>query len=159
MGILHPRYGFVALAVLSLGSLGAVALAQAASHAPMTLSSSQPSSTVNGVTSGIFSLSNLAMRDHRGVICAGFADTPPNHVLTLQDPMAQLTLQVNSGGNDTTLLLQGPDDSLVHCGEDISRRNADAQIQAQNLPAGTYRLWVGSHNQGQRITYSLTANP
>ena len=159
MGIRHQRYGVVALAFLALGGFGTAALAQAANFAPLSLSVTQPTATVNGVTAGIFALANVAMRDHRGTICTGFADATPDHILTLQDPMAQITLQVNSGGNDTTLLLQGPNDSLVHCGEDISRRNPDAQIQAQDLPAGTYRLWVGSHNQGQRINYSLTVSP
>ncbi|MBD2426196.1 hypothetical protein [Phormidium sp. FACHB-1136] len=159
MGIRHQQYGFVALTLLALGSVGTAALAQAANFASISLSTNQPTATVNGTTAGIFALSNIAMRDHQGLICTGFADTAPDHILTLQDPMAQLTLQVNSGGDDTTLLMQGPNDSLVHCGEDISRRNPDAQIQAQDLPAGTYRLWVGSHNQGQRINYSLTVSP
>jgi hypothetical protein len=156
MGIRHLRYGFVTLAVLALGGLGTVALAQTANFAPISLSATQPTATVNGVTAGIFSLSNIAMRDDQGTICIGFADAAPDHILTLQDPMTQLTLQVNSGGDDTTLLLQDPNNDLVRCGEDISRRNLDAQIQTQNLPAGTYHLWVGSHNQGQRINYSLT---
>jgi hypothetical protein len=150
----------MALALLALGGLGATAaLAQTANFAPITLSASQPTATVNGVTAGIFSMANVAMRDQRGIICTGFADTNPDHILTLQEPISQLTLQVNSDGNDTTLLLQGPSEDLVYCGEDISRRNPDAQIQAQNLPAGTYQIWVGAHSQGQRLNYSLTASP
>ncbi|QQE65035.1 hypothetical protein GFS31_17200 [Leptolyngbya sp. BL0902] len=160
MGILRQRYGVVALALLALGGLGsAAALAQTANFAPITLSSGQPTATVSGTTAGIFSVGNLAMRDQRGTICVGFADASPSHILTLQDPMAQITLQVNSGGSDTTLLLQGPTDSLIRCGEDSGRRNLDDRIQAQNLPAGTYRIWVGSHDQGQRINYSLTVGP
>lgn len=159
MGILHQRYGVVTLALLALGSLGAAAVAQTANFAPITLSRGQSSVTVSGTTAGIFSMANLAMRDQRGTICVGFADASPSHVLTLQDPMAQITLQVNSGGSDTTLLLQGPTEGFIHCGEDVGRRNLDDRIQAQNLPAGTYRLWVGSHSHGQRINYSLTVGP
>lgn len=159
MGSQHQRYGFAAFALLALGSLGSAALAQAANFAPITLSSASPTATATGTTAGIFALANMAMRDHQGTICTGFADTNPDHILTLQEPMARLTLQVNSGGQDTTLLLQGPNDAMIRCGEDISRRNPDAQIQAQDLPAGTYRLWVGAHNQGQRLNYSLLVGP
>ncbi len=159
MGIQYQRYGFPAFILLALGGFGSAALAQTANFAPITLSNSQPTATVTGTTAGIFALANVAMRDHQGTICTGFADTNPDHILTLQEPMARLTIQVNSGGNDTTLLLQGPNDAMVRCGEDISRRDPDAQIQAQDLPAGTYRLWVGSHNQGQRLNYSLLVGP
>jgi hypothetical protein len=114
---------------------------------------------VNGVTAGLFSLANLAVRDHQGLICTGFADVNPDHILTIQEPLAQLTLQVDSGGNDTTLLVQGPTPDQVRCGEDIDRRNPDAKIQDQNWPAGTYQIWVGAHNQGQRHNYVLTATP
>lgn len=160
MAFQHHHYGYMALALLAAGGMGATAaLAQTANFAPMALSASQSTATADGVTAGIFSMANVAMRDQRGTICTGFADTNPNHILTLEEPVSQLTLQVNSGGNDTTLLLQGPSRDLVYCGEDMGRRNPDAQIQAQNLPAGTYQIWVGSHSQGQRLNYSLTANP
>ncbi|MEB3289608.1 MAG: hypothetical protein VKI82_06810 [Leptolyngbya sp.] len=160
MGIQLQRNGMIALVISGLGVLGSTAaIAQTANFSPLLLSSHQPRATTTGTTAAIFSMTNTAMRDQQGVICVGFADTSPSHILTLQDAMSQLTIQVNSGGNDTTLLLQGPTDDLVHCGEDTSRRNLDAQIQAQNLPAGTYRLWVGSHVQGQRINYSLSVGP
>ncbi len=159
VGIHYQHYRMMALVITGLGGLGATAFAQTANFNPITLSSGQPSATVSGTTAGIFSVAHIAMRDQQGVICVGFADASPSHILTLQHPVTQLTIQVNSGGDDTTLFLQGPTDSRVHCGEDISRRNLDAHIQAQNLPAGTYRLWVGSHNQGQRINYSLSVGP
>ncbi|NER83233.1 MAG: hypothetical protein F6K42_27510, partial [Leptolyngbya sp. SIO1D8] len=57
---------------------------------------------------------------------------------------------------DTTLLIQGPNDNTVHCGQDISRRDLDAEITYQGLTAGTYRVWVGAHDQGGRFDYTLT---
>jgi hypothetical protein len=103
-------------------------------------------------------MANLAARDHRGLICTGFADTNPDYVLTLQDSFEQLTIRVDSGGNDTTLLVKGPND-VVRCGEDVDRRNLDAQIQDGGWGPGTYSIWVGAHNQGQRYTYSLIVSP
>jgi hypothetical protein len=79
--------------------------------------------------------------------------------MVLQQDFASLTLQVNSGSNDTNLLIQGPDDGTVRCGEDTDRRNPDARIQAQNWSAGTYRIWVGAHDQGQRYNYTLSVSP
>ncbi|MBE9135804.1 hypothetical protein IQ254_01050 [Nodosilinea sp. LEGE 07088] len=134
-------------------------IAQQAAPQPFTLSDSNPGAEVGGSTNGIFALSNIAGRDRRGNICVGFADSAPNHVMVLQQNFDSLTLQVNSGGSDTTLLVQGPDDSMIRCGEDTDRRNPDAQIQDQNWAAGTYRIWVGSHNQGQRHSYSLSVKP
>jgi hypothetical protein len=32
-------------------------------------------------------------------------------------------------------------------------------VQDQGWSAGTYRIWVGSHIQGQRYDYSLTVGP
>lgn len=156
----YQRYVTVALALLAAGIGGAgTALAQAANYAPITLSANPATATVTGVTAGIFSLANIAMRDQRSLICAGFADATPDHILTLTEPLSQITLQVDSGGHDTSLLLQGPGNGQVYCDEDISRRNPDAQIQAENLPAGTYRLWVGSQDHGERINYSLIVTP
>jgi hypothetical protein len=133
-------------------------LAQQVNFESFTLSESAPAASVSGFTNGISALSNIAGRDRNGMICAGFADTNPDHTMDLQQDLAALTLQVNSGGNDTSLLVQGPDGS-VRCGEDSDRRNPDARIQDQSWPAGTYRIWVGSHNQGQRYSYSLSVSP
>lgn len=154
------RQGALALAAgLAMGTMVALpTLAQQANFESFTLSGATPTASVSGFTNGISALSNIAGRDRNGIICAGFADTNPDHIMVLQQDLASLTLQVNSGGNDTTLLVQGPDDT-VRCGEDSDRRNPDALIQDQDWSAGTYRIWVGSHHQGQRYSYSLNANP
>ncbi len=151
--------GAVALGLI-LGLMGALpALAQEANFDSFNLTGDSPTASVRGFTNGIFALSNVAGRDRRGAICSGFADSNPDHIMVLQQDFAALTLQVNSGGNDTSLLIQGPNDSTVRCGEDTDRRNPDAQVQDQGWSAGTYRIWVGSHNQGQRYNYSLVVNP
>jgi hypothetical protein len=133
--------------------------AQQANFDSLTLSGASPSASVSGFTTGIFALSNIAGRDRNGTICTGFADTNPDHIMVLQQDFAALTLQVNSGGNDTSLLIQGPNDGTVRCGEDIDRRNPDARVQDQGWSAGTYKIWVGSHSQGQTYDYSLSVGP
>lgn len=155
-----PHWAAITLASVVVGVSSLVpVLAQSSRSGDATLSQANPSATVRGTTAGIMALSNLTVRDHHGLICTGFADSTPDHVLILEEDFAQLTLQVNSGGNDTTLLVQGPAADVVRCGEDTSRRNPDAKLQGQNWPAGTYRVWVGAHQQGQRHSYTLTISP
>ncbi|MGB3136460.1 MAG: hypothetical protein WBG38_15675 [Nodosilinea sp.] len=159
MAIRHQRRGIVALAAgLALGATALPTPAQQVNFDSFTLSEATPSASVNGFTNGISALSDISGRDRNGTVCAGFADTSPDHIMVLQQDLAILTLQVNSGGNDTSLLVQGPDDA-VRCGEDSDRRNPDARIEDQGWSAGTYRIWVGSHSQGQRYSYSLSVSP
>lgn len=160
MTIKHQRRGALALAAgLAVGLTSVLpTLAQQANFDSFTLSGTTPTASVSGFTNGISALSSIAGRDRNGTICAGFADTAPDHIMVLQQDVATLTLQVNSGGNDTSLLIQGPD-GTVRCGSDTDRRNPDALVQDQNWPTGTYSIWVGSHQQGQRYNYSLNAKP
>ncbi|MEM1280428.1 MAG: hypothetical protein AAF827_15985 [Cyanobacteria bacterium P01_D01_bin.6] len=131
-------------------------LAQTANSEGMTLSAYPPvTDTVTGNIVGSFSLANIAGSDQNGNLCAGFADANPDHILTLESDFPSLTITVDSG-EDTTLLVQGPDDNSIRCGQDISRSNLDAQVSETNWQAGSYRIWVGAHNQGQRFSYSLT---
>lgn len=151
-------------ALTALGSLAALtlvpALAYGANFSGMTLPGSQLASgvTVEGRTTGSFAISNIARTDYAGLPCVGFADANPDHVVVLETALPSLTLTVESG-RDTTLLIQGPGEETIRCGQDISRTNLDAQVSDRNWPAGTYRVWVGSHTQGQRFNYTLTATP
>ena len=148
----------VLLSLLGLGGL-MPAMAQAANFGNLVLSSGQGNASASGFTAGFFAISNIASRDHNGNICVGFADSNPDHILTLEQDFASLTVQVDSGGNDTTLLIQGPNDAVVRCGEDTNRANPDARIAGENWGAGTYRIWVGAHHQGQRYDYSINVAP
>ncbi len=151
--------GLLTFGSLALFTAFAPALAQSANFEGISLTTYPPSrTTVEGRTVGSFSLSNIANNDANGNLCAGFADTKPDHILTLADDFPTLTLTVHSG-QDTTLLVQGPDDNTVRCGQDVSRSNLDAQVTDSNWRAGTYRVWVGAHNQGQRFSYTLIAEP
>ncbi|MGF1571023.1 MAG: hypothetical protein ACFCVD_23600 [Nodosilinea sp.] len=158
----HPRRGWIMALIIGglVGLAGATAaMAQASIFGEFTLSEASPTATANGFTNGFLPLTNVAGRDRQGQVCTGFADANPDYVMILQQDFASLTIQVNSGGNDTTLLIQGPNDGTVRCGEDTDRRNPDARIQDSGWAAGRYRIWVGSHNQGQRYDYSLSVNP
>lgn len=136
----------------------APAIAQSANFDGITLSTYPPSTAeVTGRTVGTYALGNIAGRDRDGKPCTGFADTNPDHILVLQNDFPTLTVQVTSG-RDTTLLIQGPDDNTIRCGQDISRRDLDAIVQGEDWRTGTYRIWVGTHDQGQRFNYTLSVS-
>jgi hypothetical protein len=62
---------------------------------------------------------------------------------------------VNGGGQDTTLVIRGPNDQTIRCGDDTGSKK-DASVKDSNWAAGTYRIWVGSIESGQRVDYSLS---
>ncbi len=111
--------------------------------------------TVTGYTGGSYSLSTVRKRDRNRNLCIGFADPKPDHILVLEKDFPKLNIKVNSGGNDTTLLIVGPDNKTVRCGDDTGR-SKDASINDRNWKAGTYRIWVGSFKARTRRNYRLS---
>jgi hypothetical protein len=110
---------------------------------------------VNGHTGGAYSLSEISRRDRDRNPCVGFADPQPDHILHLEADFERLNIQVNSGGYDTTLLIQGPDDNTIRCGDDTGS-NKDASFVDENWKSGTYKIWVGTFHPGMRRNYTLT---
>ena len=110
---------------------------------------------VTGHTGGSYSLSAISNRDRDKNLCIGFADTKPDHILVLEKDFARLSIQVDSGGYDTTLLLKGAGEKAIFCGDDTGE-NKDASIVVSDLKAGEYRLWVGTFKSGVRREYSIS---
>lgn len=110
---------------------------------------------VKGHTGGSYSLSAISNRDRDKNLCIGFADTKPDHILVLEKDFARLSIKVDSGGNDTTLLLRGSDKKQIFCGDDTGN-SKDASISLSNLKAGEYKLWVGTFQPGMRREYSIS---
>jgi len=110
---------------------------------------------VEGYTGGSYSLSAISNRDRDKKACIGFADPQPDHIITLDKDFDHLKFLVNSGGYDTTLLIQGPDDSTIRCGDDTGK-SKDASIDDRNFKRGTYRVWVGTFDSGVKHNYTLT---
>ncbi|MEH2423191.1 MAG: hypothetical protein V7K48_20440 [Nostoc sp.] len=110
---------------------------------------------VQGFTGGSYSLSAISNRDHDQKACIGFADPTPDHIMVLEKDFSQLTIQVDSNNNDTTLLIQGPDQTTIRCGDDTGK-SKDASVSDRNWKSGTYRIWVGTFNPGVKHDYTLT---
>lgn len=147
------RYGLAALLV----ALGATpVLAQRAHFGTLALAPGfeQNNAVATGFTNGNFPLSILGRRDLHNNPCIGHGTETPDHILVLEQDFEQLSLQVDSGGNDTTLVVQGPDPNTLHCGDDTGS-NQDASVSDRNWKAGTYRIWIGSFEPNQRWNYRL----
>lgn len=131
-------------------------LAQTANFGGLRLSPgfSRESGVVAGNTGGSFSLPSLVNRDRNGTLCLGYGDEVPDHIMVLEADFPKLNIQVNSGGRDTTLVIQGPKNFAL-CGDDTGS-NKDASVEALNLKAGEYRIWVGSIEPRQTWNYTLT---
>lgn len=131
-------------------------VAQPANFGSMSLSPGfKPSQgTATGFTGGSYSLSIIANRDRNNNPCIGFGDTNPDHILILDKDFERLKVQVNSEGNDTTLVIKGPKDS-ISCGDD-SGSNKDASIENAKWQAGTYQVWVGAIDAGAKYKYTLS---
>lgn len=152
---LHSRI-LVALAV----ALSATpAFSQAANFGGLKLSLGFAPATgqASGRTGGTYSLSSIANSDRNNKACIGYGSETPDHIMLLESNFPKLTVEVNSG-KDTTLVIRGPN-NLILCGDDTKTSKGvskDASVEATNLPAGEYRVWVGAIQEGQRWNYSLT---
>ncbi|AOY82875.1 hypothetical protein BJP36_26155 [Moorena producens JHB] len=146
--------GVIAL-IVALCSLPV--LSQTANFASLNLSPgfSPSQGQVSGHTGGAYSLSSIANSDRNNDPCIGFGDPTPDHLMVLEADLPSLTIGVNTEGEDTTLLIQFPNNQIL-CGDDTGSKK-DASITAQNWPAGTYQIWVGAFEGGQRWDYTLTA--
>ncbi|MEH2276943.1 MAG: hypothetical protein V7K40_19690 [Nostoc sp.] len=110
---------------------------------------------VQGFTGGSYSLSAISNRDRDQKACIGFADPTPDHIMVLEKDFSQLIIQVDSNNNDTTLLIQGPGQTTIRCGDDTGK-SKDASVSDRNWKRGTYRIWVGTFNPGVKRDYTLT---
>ncbi|MEG3919431.1 hypothetical protein QUA07_09835 [Microcoleus sp. T3_A4] len=143
-----------------LAAIAAIAalpvLAETANFGTLTLSRgfAAPTAVLRGSTGGSYSLSVIANADRHKNKCLGFATPTPDHIIVLQENFSKLTLQVHSGGKDTTLLVQGPGNA-VRCGDDIGQ-NKDAGILDSDWQAGSYRIWVGTVEPGVKSNYTVS---
>ena len=121
----------------------------------LAVGSNQTTGIVTGNTGGSYSLASITNQDRDGNPCMGYGDPQPDHVITLKSDFAQLTMQIDSGGSDTTLIVKGLEPQNIRCG--FGQNNSrDAVIKDRNWSAGTYYIWVGSMHPNQRSQYSLS---
>ncbi|MBC6418048.1 MAG: hypothetical protein GDA44_04280 [Prochloron sp. SP5CPC1] len=142
------------LLALSIILIGAEAMAEDANFGQFTLTPAHKT-TVSGSTDGSYDLSSIAQTDQNGNPCIGYASVNPDHMMILKEDLAQLKLEVDSNGQDTTLVVKGPD-NILRC--DFGTNDTpDAVIKATDWPSGEYKIWVGSIEPSQKWDYRLLA--
>lgn len=122
-----------------LAALGTTpAFAEAANFAQLSLAPGfdRVTAKVSGYTAGDYSLLLIAKRDGNNNPCIGYGSPSPDHVMVLEKDFPRLKLRVNSRGEDTTLVIQGPDNDTIRCSDDTGN-NKDASISDTNWEAGT----------------------
>ncbi|NJP11498.1 MAG: hypothetical protein HC866_20135 [Leptolyngbyaceae cyanobacterium RU_5_1] len=141
---------------MALSALPAVG--QDTNFGKLALGADRTSGVLTGSTGGSTSLPAIVSNsDLHSVKCLGFGDPKPDHLLILQQDFPNLSVRVNSGGSDTTLVIQGPN-GVVRCGDDMGS-NKDASITDTNWKAGKYKIWVGTSAPGIQRDYTLTVQP
>lgn len=133
------------IAVLSATSV----FAQTANFGKISLARGfEPATAIaTGSTGGSFSLPSLANRDRHNNFCLGYSgNQTPDHIMTLQQDFPKLSLQVDSRGTATTLVIKGPNGS-IRCGS--------ATLEDTDWKAGNYSIWVGAKNEGVITDYTL----
>lgn len=116
---------------------------------------SKAAAVVTGYTSGAYSLSSIANNDIYGNPCIGYGDPDPDHTMVLENDFSQLILEIDSGGQDTTLIVRGPEPNTIRCNFGTDS-NKDASIKDSNWKAGKYEIWVGSIKASRRLDYRLS---
>jgi hypothetical protein len=150
----------ILLVIALLCSISDITLAQKndLNHLILAVGADKTPEMMTGNTGGAYSLASISNIDSQGNPCMGYGDPQPDHILTLQNDFAQLQLQVNSGGSDTTLIIKHLETNNIRCGFGQNNQK-DAVIQDNNWTAGTYQIWVGSINPNQRSPYRLLIQP
>ncbi len=101
--------------------------------------------TARGTSGGAVNAQNLNQA------CRGWVASQPDHLFVATTAFSNLRILVNGGAGDTTLVVQKPDGSYV-CNDDAEGRNP---IVSSSFTPGTYKIWVGSYEQGQNTAYTI----
>ncbi len=136
-------------------------LAEPSQSAPIQLGLANAPSpkVVRGFTRGSVALfKTVGDRDANNRRCMGYGSLQPDHVVEVKDNLKQLSLQVGTSGLDTTLLVKGPGDRLL-CADDALNGGKDAGLKLENVKPGTYQVWVGAFEPGDKFKYTLTLSP
>jgi hypothetical protein len=150
------RAAIAAIAALSLLSPGQRAIAQESNFGSFSLNPKTRGAIVDGATGGSTSLSAVTSNlDRNENQCFGFGDPRPDHILSLGKAVDRLKIQVDSGGQDTTIVIQAPDGSFI-CADDFGTSKDAGMESLTSWQAGKYQVWIGTVAPSRRYNYKLT---
>jgi hypothetical protein len=112
--------------------------------------------SLTGKGGGQISLASIAKGADN---CRGFANTTPNHIITLNESFPLLGFLVESDNiNDRpTMLIQGPKGISVCTDAQADGRFPNIRLSSPSglLSKGDYQVWVGSRTSNQSFAYTL----
>lgn len=147
-------WGMSAATLIALLQHASSTIGQPDTFKSLTLNNQIASGVLIGSTGGTTSLpAVVSHRDRQNQACIGFGDPTPNHTLVLDRPFSSLTIRVDSGGGDTTLLISGP--GGVRCA-DAGELGGDVRLQQGDWQPGAYRVWVGTVAPSTNRDYRLS---
>ena len=82
--------------------------------------------------------------------CAGWIDSTPDHLFVAGGTFGNLRIMAHSTA-DITLVVQKPDGSYL-CNDDTEGTDP---VVAGPMAQGTYKIWIGSYQQGTNSPYTL----
>ncbi|MBE9170710.1 hypothetical protein IQ238_25410 [Pleurocapsales cyanobacterium LEGE 06147] len=145
----------IAIVVVAIPLMPMLAQNNRFSHLNLALGFDRATAIVMGYTGGSYSLSSIVNQDRHGNPCIGYGDPEPDHSMVLENDFPRLTIQIDSGGKDTTLIVRGPERQNIRCGF-AHNESRDAVVDDINWQAGTYEIWVGSMKPNQNSPYRLS---
>jgi hypothetical protein len=111
---------------------------------------------VRGYAKGSVALfKTLGDRDSAQQRCMGYGSLTPDHTVNIEQKASALTFQVKTRSQDTTLVVQGPNNQL-YCADDSSKGAKDADLTISDPKVGTYKVWVGTFEPGAGVRYLLS---
>jgi hypothetical protein len=143
--------------LVSGAAAGFVTPAQAELEQGTTLVLAAPAQTVDarGYVKGTVALfKTVGDRDSSQKRCMGYGSLTPDHTLQVQQGASRVALQVKTKQQDTTLVVEGPD-NRIYCSDDSAGGGKDAGLVLTNVKAGNYKVWVGAFEPGAGFRYSL----
>lgn len=143
--------------LVSGAAAGFSAPAQAELEQGTTLVLAAPAQNVDmrGYVRGTVALfKTVGDRDASQKRCMGYGALTPDHTIQVQQSGAQVKLQIKTNQQDTTLVVEGPDNRL-YCADDSPQGGKDAGLVLANAKAGNYKVWIGAFEPGTGFRYTL----
>ena len=101
--------------------------------------------TANGTSGGATNASSF------GAECVGYISDTPDHLFVAKGAFANLRVMAHSQA-DITLVIQKPD-GTYSCNDDSV--DGTHPLVEGSFPPGTYKIWIGSYEQGTNSPYTL----
>ncbi|WP_404786963.1 hypothetical protein [Altericista sp. CCNU0014] len=143
--------------LVSVTAAGLVSPAKAELEQGTTLVLAAPAQNVDlrGYVKGAVALfKTVGDRDSNQKRCMGYGSLTPDHTIEIQQKTSQMTLQLRTKQQDTTLVVEGPNNRL-YCSDDSAGGGKDAELVLSDLSSGSYKVWIGAFEPGAGFRYTL----